>query len=156
MNNDLNKTRRKFNNKIEKQQRSLAKEGKSQREIHQALEPLRIDRHSELEIMGDTIQSYITDALISEARKLFLTIPYYSEINDENDEMWSGVSSIGERHLSLKGINMLKSSIREERLNISRERNERMKGWIQPITVLSGLIGTLIGLLAIIYQFYKH
>lgn len=153
---ELKKTRRKFNKKIEKTQKSLKKEGKSFKEIHQALHPLRTDMYSELTIIEDSIKSYMTESLISEAKKLFLEIPYYSEVDSKNEELWSGVSSIGEYHLTQKGIDILKESIRKERLDISLERNERMKRWILPITALSGLIGTIIGLLAILYQFYKH
>jgi hypothetical protein len=103
-------------------------------------------------ILDDTIKVHITESLISESRRLFLSLPFASD----DEEMWGEVSSIGERYLTSEGINKLKSMIREEKLNISQERNARIQGWIQLIMVLSGLIGTLTGFFAILFQFYKH
>jgi hypothetical protein len=147
-----NKTIRSFDKKLLKERRLLEKKGEKAVQIHQALFPLRENKYSELTILEDTIKVHITQSLLSETRRLFLTVPF----DNEDEEMWGGFASVGERYLTNQGINLLKSLIREEKLSISRERNERMKSWFQLITILSGLVGTLTGFLAILYQFYKH
>lgn len=139
---------RKIDNKILKERKRLAREGKTERQIHQELETLRVDRYAESKILGDLMQSHITDNLLREARRLFLIVP----LDRENEEIWAGTNSTGDWYLTEKGINVFKTIIMEERVKLNHARNE---GWVKIITVLSGLVGALTGLMAILYQFYR-
>ena len=78
----------------------------------------------------------ITRALLEEANKLLLPTPSHSD-----QDKWEE-SGLGE-FLSSAGISEVRSAIR-------REKRERRESWGWWITLVIGLLGTLIGLVAVI------
>lgn len=96
---------RRIDKKILKERKKLAKEGKTERQIHQELEPLRADRFGEWTILEDMIQSHLTNSLLFEAKRLFLIAP----LDREDEEIWAGINSMGDWYLTEKGINKFKS-----------------------------------------------
>lgn len=87
----------------------------------------------ELEIM-----ELHTRYLYSKAQKLLLPIPDY---NDES--YWETPNFSNRRHLTNKGIALLRSEIR-------KELHERRVGLLTWVAALTGLVGAVSGLVAII------
>jgi hypothetical protein len=85
-----------------------------------------------------------TKALVARARDLRVPIPEYPASREEN-EGWSYSYSFGERYLTAKGIVETREAIRKE----ERWQHERRAHWIAWLAATTGVIGALIGLVAI-------
>lgn len=96
-----------------------------------------------LEWVRCEIEIAITDALLTEADKLHISKPSFGD-----RKKWN--LSAPSRTLSHAGIEDLRSRIRKEK----RERQEIIEWWVKVvgglITILTGLVGALIGLIAIL------
>lgn len=99
------------------------------------------EEHTELVIVDDQIHRLVTNWLWEQAKKSMIPIPSHDE-----EGMWEETESRpGTYHLSVKGVGTLRAALRKE----NKERWETLVVWVAPIT---GLVGALTGLLAIIMK----
>lgn len=92
----------------------------------------------EQELVDDEIESLESRYLIESAERLILPIPMFSKDSDA----WRQSSQLGLNLLTRKGMATLRSTIRAER----KERREAKMIWVAAIT---GILGTLTGLIAV-------
>ena len=119
-----------FNNQL----KYLKKQGKSDE-----IEELRSNSSVDFFLNKEEIQKLITTRLNGIANKLVLELPDY-----EDKQMWrESIYTMDQSVLTEKGIEALRSKIRAE-------KRERIDIFIRWATVLTGTIGALTGLLAVI------
>ncbi len=150
---ELEEIKSKQNDSISKARKNLKESGNSDREIHIKLANFRQDQHYECLVISDEINSHITNSLRRESKKLLLPMPFSYQEKDE--EMWEITQTAGENILSEKGVSLLKKAIRKEHTEISKSKQQKRDRWIPWITAVSGLIGIIIGLLAVWSNLYK-
>ena len=105
---------------------------------------LKCDQAQEQWLLEDELQQLESRYLCIEAHKYRVPIPPHSD-----GEAWEKSTNIGGYQLTAKGIAKLRAELREE-------KNERWKWWelsskvlIAVATSLTGLIGVLIGWMAV-------
>ena len=124
----------KINNDFKNQLKYLKKQGKTDE-----IEELRSISSVDFFLNKEEIQNLITTRLNEIANKLVLELPDY-----EDKQMWhESIYTMDQSVLTEKGIEALRSKIRAE-------KRERIDIFIRWATVLTGTIGALTGLLAVI------
>jgi len=121
---------RKIDNRFEKEYREAEKEGKEFEE----LEILGSVWSSESRPIELRIKNILSHKLVRKANKLNVPLPDYE------DERWEGTHK---ERLSDKGRFEVNKAVRQE-------IKDRREMWIPAITVITGLIGALIGLIAVL------
>ena len=118
--------------------KALNKARKEQKSVDD-LQGLGAEETHELDFIDDDIHHLISNYVRSEAEKHFVPVPRFNLV----DGKWER-SEVSDRYrLTQECIKELRSAIRAER----KESSELARSWL---TGLTGLIGVLIGLLAII------
>ena len=135
--------------KLNRQRRKLEKESRRVRAESLAKKDDRIyeDWHAEhrweFELVDATIKGAISRDLVNEAENLYLPTPDYGA-----GERWEQQLD-GSYALTPEAMTELRAAIRKER----RERREVIEWWVKvvggAIGILTGLVGALIGLIAI-------
>lgn len=97
---------------------------------------LENDEEHDYREYDELIREAMTTHLIHRARKLILPLP-------SDDEAWSEGYLYGNRILTEKGITELRSAIR-------KERSERSRLWVTPLSLIIGLIGSATGLIGLL------
>ncbi|HEY1719482.1 MAG TPA: hypothetical protein VGH42_14475 [Verrucomicrobiae bacterium] len=93
----------------------------------------------ETDMIEDEINLMISDYWISKVQRLGIFTPW-----SEDRTIWNETNSIPDRRvLPQKGVSEIRSQIRAE-------RKAQMEMWLPWITVLTGLVGALIGLLTVL------
>ncbi len=100
---------------------------------------LQFLEHDEDSMYREDIDHLTTTFLTRKARRLMLPIPDLSDDQLWESYQWGG----GYRKLTEKGISELRSTIRTE-------GKERRDAYLPMITALTGLVGVITGLLAVI------
>lgn len=117
----------------------LRKKVKDKNPNHDEIQILLSEERSETDIIDYEIETITTSYYLQLAHYRFIEIPEYN-----NSELWVESSLDPNRKvLSNKAINILRNAIRDE-------RNARVDIIIKIITTVTGLVGALIGLFAII------
>ena len=99
------------------------------------------DEHVELVIVDDQIHRLVTNRLWEQAKKAMIPIP-----KQKDEGMWEETETRpGSYHLSVEGINVLRAALR-------KENRERWDVAVKLIVLLTGLVGAVTGLLAIILK----
>jgi hypothetical protein len=130
----IEREKRKASVQFDKDYAEAKKRGDTEDEIT-SLESGAMEEYYESE---DEVRKLYTQYLVREAHRLMLPGP------DRDDaSIWEHGLIIGGRHLNAKGIDALRATIRAEK----KARHERLLMWVPGIT---GILGTLIGLLAIL------
>ena len=90
-------------------------------------------------MLDDEIALTITKFWVSKAEGLFLPIP-----ERDDNALWAETTQIPDRRvLTPKGVTMVRSQVRAE-------RKAQMETWLPLLAAVTGLIGTLIGFVAIL------
>jgi hypothetical protein len=106
----------------------------------EARERISSQEQFELSEIEDSVHRLETDKLWEEAKKLLVPIPRH-----DDEGMWEESKFFGRYHLTVKGVNKLRSDIRAER----RSRVEFFLSWS---ALLIGIIGALTGLIAVLQK----
>ena len=107
------------------------------------VERLKFSRMADHQLDFEDREIAYSKQLLSEARQLRVPVPPPPYSYGES-EHWH-MSAQGERYLSERGIGTVRKLIRSERRWLQEQRSH----WIAWLTVLTGVIGALTGLLAV-------
>ncbi len=118
-----------------------AREEKDRDKIHELENMNMVD----LQVLREEQDAALTQDLLRQARKLRVPVPPRMRDNDETG-YWARSMMTMEVYLTPKGIKKIREEIRAE----ERWRHERRSHWVPWITALTGLAGTIIGILAIL------
>jgi hypothetical protein len=120
---------------------------KEQRPKHE-LDRLLVTFATDLQINHDRIGILQTEYLTSLAEKHLIPMPEGSlPLDERGNDKWRTAKQGGILYLNSDGIRELLVAIRADR----RERLERVRSWLMALT---GLIGAIIGLLAVILKLH--
>lgn len=112
------------------------------------IDSLERDPRFEGELLDEEEDDLITRNLLADARRLRVSIPRrYNNDNTESDFWYQGHYS-GQWNLTRLGESAVREGIRCER----RVRHELRSQWVVWLSALTGLIGTLTGLIALLVQ----
>ncbi len=114
------------------------KKAQTQNMSNEDIQELTHTHSTEYELIKDEIMELNTQYIVSQSQKLILPLPDY-----QDDTIWDISKITGMRNLTNKGVAHLRSAIRKEQ----QERREGVLLWTAAIT---GIIGAIIGLIAII------
>jgi hypothetical protein len=109
-------------------------------------EALLCKEEHEIAPLNDLVAKLVSDRLIAQGKKYLIPVPMEDlniRLGKTESENWKVSLRTYQRYLTPSAIVALRSTIRAER----KERTELAFRWL---TALTGLIGVLIGLLAII------
>jgi hypothetical protein len=106
----------------------------------QELEELRFEIGSELAPVSEKINALKTSRFRQVANRLMVPLP-----ESKDKELWEDLHYIGGRALTDKGFWELKKLIRQE-------KRERREGFVVWLAALTGIIGTLTGLAAVLMR----
>jgi hypothetical protein len=96
--------------------------------------------HTERCIAQEELSRVMSARIVTEARRLFIPVP---EFKTENGAWIESEFPPGRRLLSIQAMSELRSAIR-------REKKERHEGWLLWLAAITGLVGALTGLAAVI------
>ncbi len=115
------------------------KEAEVNHAIREQIDSLSADYRFETDMLDDEIALTITKFWVSKAEGLFLPIP-----ERDDNALWAETTQIPDRRvLTPKGVTMVRSQVRAE-------RKAQMETWLPLLAAVTGLIGTLIGFVAIL------
>ncbi len=117
-------------------------EAKAEGASAEAVHTVKYEANCDLIEFDEEIAYLISRRLFAQAYKLNLPLP------PSGDEYWEESKEHGARHLTNEGITLLRSVVRKEK----KERGEHFRAWG---TTLTGVIGSLIGLLTLIHNMGK-
>jgi len=133
--NKLSKSRKKIHDIYSKDIREAQQKKKSRDEI----EEIKHDQYFEYAMIQEEIDILITSYLRSKANTLFVSLPEY-----DDEKMWTECNKISQQKvLTTLGINKIKKTIRQE-------RKERVEIILMVAASLTGIIGAITGLIALI------
>jgi len=126
--------------RVQRLYRKDLKEARRQKRGRDEVEQIIQAEMSETDFIDDEILRLVTQHLLQEVAKNLLPRPDFSA-----EGMWVESNITGRRHLSPEGISELRAKIRQER----RERSENVRMWLVGLT---GVIGALAGLVAVLFR----
>lgn len=106
---------------------------------------LQRDLRLEMELHDEDEDDYYTKILLRQARQLRVPIPYRRGDSGEESEFWYQGHYTGGWYLTNIGISRLRQEIRNE----INARHETKSKWILWISALTGVIGAITGLVAV-------
>lgn len=104
------------------------------------VQSLRSQMAFELHVLDDTKEAAFTERLLRQAARLRVPVPLGTS------QYWRESDADRARVLTREGIQQLRAEIRKEQ----RWRGERRSQWVVWITALTGLVGALTGMLAVL------
>lgn len=121
---------------------AVAKSGKD----HGKVEAIEADMRFELDMQSEEEAGYLTQQLLRSARRLHVPIPpVYGEDGMESEQWYQGRQT-GGWYLTLSGVGKLREEIRSEQ----KARHERHAHLVVWLSALTGIIGAITGLVAVI------
>ena len=110
------------------------------------VESLERDHRFEIDLHDEEEDGYITRKLLSKARRLKVPIPHrYNEDKSESEHWYEGQHT-GRWYLTTRGVAAIRDEIRKE----LKARHEARSQWVFWLTALTGVIGSLTGLVALL------
>jgi hypothetical protein len=134
----LQRERREIRVRYEDEVRIAKQQNKSEEDISQ----LWVSTDKNLEEQQVQIFLIETNYLVSKSERLLIALPRIDEDQIDN-EKWRWSPRLGQYYLTPEGMTEVRAAIRADK----KERSEVARSWLPGLT---GLIGVLIGLLAII------
>lgn len=135
---------RKQEKSINQTYNKLLDEARNSRDNNE-IKSLEHSRDFELRIIQEDRESLYTLKLLKKASRLKVPVPEHYDENKNKTDYWKQ-GSFGSIYLTKKGIKRLREEIREE----EKWYIEKRAHYIKWVTALTGIIGTLTGLIAII------
>jgi hypothetical protein len=112
----------------------------------QKVESLESDHRFEINLHDEKEDAYLTRQLLAKARHLQLPVPHqYNDDKTESDHWYEGRLS-SRWYLTRRGIASLREEIRRE----LKARQETRAQWFVWLSALTGLVGTITGLVALL------
>jgi hypothetical protein len=137
---EIRKVRRDWN-------RSMT-EARTRKATGDELARLSYEWHLDYKTLVDEREAIFSDRLVAQANRLRVPVPEQSRSGEEGeegeDENWRE-GEFGMRHLKPEGIRKVRAEIRAE----LKARSERRLAWLTPLT---GIIGALTGLAAVLVR----
>jgi hypothetical protein len=116
------------------------------REDRDGVRALEFAHMEELALLSEEQEALFTRHLLKTARRLKVPIPRHHDEEGGIMGQWEQGSRLGMWYLTPSGISELRSSVRSE----MRWHIERRAHWVTWFAALTGILGALTGLLAII------
>lgn len=111
------------------------------------LEEIQLGWWADTDEIREEMETLQTRRLLRKAHRLDVPYPHRPVGNQQKDENWVQGSMTGSWFLTTTGINKVRSDIRTE----IRARHEARGHWIAWISAITGLVGALTGLFAVLY-----
>jgi hypothetical protein len=112
------------------------------------IESLEHEHRFEIDVHDEDEDAYVTKRLLAKARRLRVPIPHrYNEDKTASDDWYEGHYT-GRWYLTTKGIVALRDEVRKE----LRARHEARSQWVIWLSALTGVIGALTGLVALLMR----
>lgn len=109
---------------------------------------LQEERRFEIDMHDEEEDSYLTRKFLRKARGLRVPIPHRFNEDRSESEFWYEGHYTGGWYLTTKGVAALREEIRKE----LKARHETRSHWLIWVSALTGLIGALTGLVALLSQ----
>jgi hypothetical protein len=132
----LQRAKDKINRAYEKEIFEAERLNKSQKEIEEIYQ----NEHTDLEEINDDIADLLARYYCRQATKNYLPIP-----SPDEEGNWAESRFTGRRHLTPTAIRSLRATLRQER----KDDSELARMWLAGLT---GLIGVLVGLAALLFK----
>jgi hypothetical protein len=110
------------------------------------VQSLESDHRFEIAVHEEDEDGYVTRQLLSKARRLRIPIPHLYDENQNESKHWYQGHMSGRWYLSPQGEAALRDEIRKE----LKARHDARSQWVVWISVLTGLIGALTSLVALL------
>lgn len=112
------------------------------------VEELRRDYDNELSVHEEEQAIYLTRNLIGKARRLHVPTPRWHNDDRTESEFWYTGHHMYEKCLTSEGVSKVREEIRRE----INARHESLSHWLKWIAPLTGIMGTIIGLVAVYFH----
>jgi len=107
---------------------------------------LEENRRFEIDLHDEGEDAHFTRMLLRKARRLRVPIPHrYNDDKSESDHWYEGHYT-GSWYLTTKGVATLREEVRRE----LKARHEARSQWVMWLSALTGVIGTVTGLVALL------
>lgn len=113
---------------------------------NEKIQSLEIDRRFEIEQIEEEDNQLLSGQLIRQARRLRVPIPHRFKEDGKPSEHWYEGQYLGGWYLTNEGVARLRDEIRKER----RARQDSRAHWVVWVSALTGVIGALTGLIAVL------
>lgn len=110
------------------------------------VQSLQTDRRFEIDMHDEEEDAYVTKQLLKKARSLRVPVPHRYEDDNSESEHWYEGRYTGGWYLTNRGIASLREEIRREQ----KARHEIRAQWVVWVPALTGLVGTITGLIALL------
>ena len=110
------------------------------------VESLERDHRFEIELYDEEEDECITRKLLTKARRLRLPIPHRYNEDKSASEHWYEGHYTGRWYLTTRGVAAMRDEVRRE----LKARHEARSHWVFWLTALTGVIGSLTGLVALL------
>jgi hypothetical protein len=112
------------------------------------VQSLEHDHRLELEMQDEEEDANLTNSLLAKARRLHVPVPHRYNTDKTESEHWYESHYTGRWSLTARGVASLREEIRRE----EKARHEGRAQWIVWLSALTGVIGTITGLVALLMR----
>ena len=113
---------------------------------NEKIQSLENDRRFEIDLIEEEDDQLLSGQLIRQARRLRVPIPHRFKEDGTPSEHWYEGRYLGGWHLTNEGVARLRDELRKEH----RARHDSRAQWVVWVSALTGVIGALTGLIAVL------
>lgn len=114
--------------------------------VNEQVRSLQAEHRFEIDMHDEEEDAYFTKKLLNRARRLRVPIPHRYNEDQSVAEFWCEGHYTGRWYLTTKGVAALREEIRKE----LKARHETRSHWVVWLSALTGLIGAVTGLVALL------